>query len=76
GMVMTQAFNGAGDTATPTKVNFVCFWLLEIPVAYLLALKWGFGERGVFLSIILAESMIGVLGVILFKRGTWKAKSV
>ena len=60
GMVMPQAFNGAGDTLTPTKINFVCFWLLEIPLAYFLALEWGAGERGVYWAIGL------------FRRGTWK----
>lgn len=76
GMVMTQAFNGAGDTATPTKMNFLCFWLLEIPLAYVLALIVGLNEVGVFLSIIISESMLGVLGIVLFKRGRWKEKVV
>lgn len=76
GMIMTQAFNGAGDTATPTKMNFVLFWLIEIPLAYFLALKFGYREVGVFISIIVAESLLGVVGVILFKRGKWKEKVV
>ncbi len=76
GMIMTQAFNGAGDTATPTKMNFVLFWLIEIPLAYFLALKFDYREVGVFISIIVAESLLGVVGVILFKRGKWKEKVV
>ena len=75
-MIMTQAFNGAGDTATPTKMNFLCFWLLEIPLACVLALTFKLNEVGVFLSIIIAETALGILGIILFKRGKWKEKVV
>ncbi len=73
---MIQAFNGAGDTATPTKMNLLCFWLLEIPLAYVLSLTFGLNEIGVFMSIIISESMLGLLGIILFKRGKWKEKVV
>ncbi|MDX1639954.1 MAG: MATE family efflux transporter, partial [Balneolaceae bacterium] len=76
GMIVAQAFNGAGDTDTPTLLNFICFWLVEIPVAYLLALPLGFGERGVFFPIVLAESLLGLLGVIIFRRGNWKKRVV
>ncbi len=76
GMVMTQAFNGTGDTTTPTILNFICFWLIEIPLAYYLALVLGLGEKGVFLSIIISESMLGVLGVFMFRRGRWKLRKV
>jgi len=72
GLVMPQAFNGAGDTLTPTKINFVCFWLLEIPLAYVLALKLGWRESGVYWSVVIAESMAGLIGIALFRRGRWK----
>jgi Na+-driven multidrug efflux pump len=76
GMVMIQAFNGAGDTTTPTVLNFICFWLIEIPLAYLLALYLAIGERGVFLAIIISESLLGILGIIIFRRGRWKLREI
>ena len=72
GLVMPQAFNGAGDTLTPTKINFVCFWLLEIPLAYFLALHFGAKQSGVYWSILVAESMAGIVAIVLFRRGKWK----
>ena len=76
GMVMIQAFNGAGDTSTPTWINFFCFWLLEIPLAYSLALVMGFREYGVFFAILSAETVMTILAVTLFVRGKWKMKKV
>ena len=76
GMVMLQAFNGAGDTVTPTVVNFFGFWLLEIPLAYVLALRMGWKANGAYVSIVVAECAIALAGVLLFRRGTWKGQQI
>lgn len=76
GMVVIQSFNGAGDTKTPTLINFVCFWLFQLPFAYLFALYLDFGPIGVFAAITLAEILIAVIGIILFKKGKWKTVQV
>ena len=75
-MVMLQAFNGAGDTLTPTLVNLFGFWLLEIPLAYWLAIRVGMRSRGVFYSIVIAECAIAVASVLLFKQGRWKRQRI
>lgn len=72
GMVVTSAFNGAGDTKTPTFINFFGFWLFQIPVAYLLAITLDWGPTGVFIAIVTAEAGISIAGVIIFRRGAWK----
>ncbi|HWJ93296.1 MAG TPA: MATE family efflux transporter, partial [Telluria sp.] len=74
GMIMEQAFNGAGDTWTPTKVNLLCYWMLQIPLAFWLAS--GLGARGVYLAICGAESVLAVVAVLLFRRGKWKTVRV
>ena len=74
GMIITQALNGAGDTATPTALNFVCFWLLQIPLAYWLATDMSQGPNGVFFAIVVSESLLTVLSVIIFRHGSWKHK--
>jgi len=76
GMVMTQAFNGAGDTRTPTKINLISFWLFQLPLAYVSALVLGWGATGVFVAITLAEILIAVLAMIWFKKGKWKKVQV
>jgi putative MATE family efflux protein len=75
-MVMMQAFNGAGDTITPTIVNFFGFWLFEIPLAYVLAIPLRMRSNGVFFSIAIAESAMAVASAILFKRGKWKKQKI
>jgi putative MATE family efflux protein len=72
GMVMINAFNGAGDTRTPTLINVFCFWLFQIPLAYLLAKYFKLGPTGVFIAIPVAETLITVTAVLLFKKGRWK----
>ena len=76
GMVFANSFNGAGDTWTPTLLNFVSFWLWEIPLAYVLALWFGMGPHGVFLAITIAFSTFALLAAVMFRRGTWKTKVV
>lgn len=76
GMVMETSFNGAGDTWTPTYLNFIVFWLFEIPLAYILANHFNWGPQGVFWAITLAFSLLAVSAALLFKRGTWKLKTV
>lgn len=76
GMVMIQGFNGSGDTLTPTKINLFCFWLFEIPVAYLLAVVFNMGLTGASIAIVCAESLLAVVAFILFRKGKWKLREV
>lgn len=71
-MVSVQAFNGAGDTVTPTKINFVFFWLIEIPLSYFMAKTLAMGHLGIFWAIFIAETAVGLFTLWLFKKGKWK----
>ncbi|MEK6153594.1 MATE family efflux transporter [Flavobacteriaceae bacterium 3-367] len=76
GMVVTQAFNGAGDTKTPTKINFIAFWLFQLPFAYLASITFNLGAMGVFLAITLAEVLLAVIAIVWFRKGAWKKVQV
>ncbi|MEM6686691.1 MAG: MATE family efflux transporter [Bacteroidota bacterium] len=75
-MVVIQSFNGAGDTKTPTYINFVCFWLFQLPFAYLMAIQFEFGPQGVFWAVTAAEVLIAIIGMLIFRRGKWKEVKV
>ena len=76
GMVLTQSFNGAGDTWTPTVINLFIFWLWEIPLAWWLSTRAGLGARGVFIALTVAYSTLAMVSAVLFRRGTWKTRKV
>lgn len=75
-MVATQAFNGAGDTITPTKINFVFFWLIQIPLSYFMSKVLGMDVPGVFWAIFISETSVGLFTLWLFTRGKWKSFQV
>jgi len=76
GSVVTQAFNGAGDTMTPTWINAFSFWLVQIPLAWTLAMAAGWGAEGVYWSIFIGDLTMGIIGTYLFMRGGWKRRSL
>jgi len=76
GMITVTAFNGAGDTKTPTWINFFVFWIFQIPLAYYTAVPMGYGPRGVFVMIALSQALYAVVGVLAFRRGTWKSQVI
>jgi putative MATE family efflux protein len=76
GLVFTQSFNGAGDTWTPTWINLGCFWLFQIPLAWLLAIRMGMGPDGVFIAMTAAFSLLAIVSGVIFRRGWWKTRIV
>ena len=76
GMVISQSFNGAGDTRTPTLLNLCCLWIFELPLAWFLAYQWGMGPRGVFWAMTLAFSVFAWAAALVFRTGRWKGKTV
>ena len=76
GMTMTQALNGAGDTRTPTIINFVCFWVFQIPLAYFLAKGLDLKATGAFLATPIAETIVAIVALYYFKKGKWKVVKV
>lgn len=72
GMVLSAAFNGAGDTTTPTILNLICFWLCQIPLGYYLAVPFGMGPQGAWAAIVVANTLLAALAIVLFRRGNWK----
>ncbi len=76
GMVLSHAFNGAGDTKTPLLINFVVFWLIQIPLAYYLAVHLDWKSTGVFVTIAFSHSLQAVVSIVLFRRGKWKETKV
>jgi Na+-driven multidrug efflux pump len=73
GMVMAQAFNGAGDTWTPTRLNLCCFWFFQIPLAWIASRQMGFGPPGVFWAVSISESVLALAAIAVFRRGRWKS---
>jgi putative MATE family efflux protein len=76
GMVLMQAFNGAGDTLTPTLINLFAFWVCQIPIAYLLAIHYSYGPRGAFIAVPISDVVFTILALMLFRRGAWKRQKI
>jgi Na+-driven multidrug efflux pump len=75
-MTTVMAFNGAGDTTTPMWINLFVYWVVQIPLAWLLAMTFGYGPQGVFATVAICQTLLAVIGVLLFRRGTWKTRVV
>ena len=76
GMAIIQSFNGAGDTMTPTWINVFCFWLVQVPLAYSLAMLLELGPVGVFWAVFVSDVLTGIVGYLVFRRGKWKLREV
>jgi putative MATE family efflux protein len=76
GMVMSQAINGSGDTKTPTVLNIIGFWVLQIPIAYILAVKLDWKQTGVFWAVVISESILAILAILYFRTGRWKKNTI
>ncbi|MEO7411804.1 MAG: MATE family efflux transporter, partial [Opitutaceae bacterium] len=76
GMCLEGAFNGAGDTRTPTRLNFYCLWLCQVPLAWLLAKPLGLGATGIYIAVPVSFSILALWSGVLFKRGKWKLQKV
>ena len=76
GSVMTQAFNGAGDTMTPTWINGFAFWVVQIPLAWMLSAGIGLGPEGVYWSVFVADTVMSLVAFWMFRRGSWKSRYV
>ncbi len=76
GMVIVQAFNGAGDTRTPTLINMVCFWIVQLPLAFFLGRRMQLGPNGVFFAILISEVLLALIAIYVFRLGLWKRKVV
>jgi Na+-driven multidrug efflux pump len=72
GMVVSQAFNGAGDTRTPTMINILSYWLIQIPVAYYLAVSTALEVKGVYLAVLISEFVLAGVAIYIFRKGHWK----
>ena len=71
-MIVIQALNGAGDTRSPSVMNLIAFWMLQIPLAYWLATGAGLGPNGIFVAIVVSETLLTVLALAVFRRGDWR----
>jgi Na+-driven multidrug efflux pump len=76
GLVIIHAFNGAGDTFTPTMINLFCFWIVQLPLAFLLSRRFQMGPNGVFWAVLTAEILLGTISIYVFRLGRWKKKVV